>query len=127
MAIAPNDVNVLSVETADLDVREGQNFEVTIEAEAGTALHATGGQYRVRMTVTDTTNPSLLNSQDLTGNYGSADWPAPGLQTFTFTVPGAATNGRQGDILEPQARVINNAAPPFDASHAVGDRLLVTP
>ena len=31
MAIAPNDVNVLSVETADLDVREGQNFDVTIE------------------------------------------------------------------------------------------------
>ena len=76
MAIAPNDVNVLSVETADLDVREGQNFDVTIEAEAGTALHATGGAYRVRMTVTDTTNPSLLNSQDITGNYGNADWPA---------------------------------------------------
>ena len=111
MAIAPNDVNVLSVETADLDVRQGQNFDVTIEAEAGVALHATGGKYAVRMT----------------GNYGDGDWPNPGLQTFTFTVPGAATAGRQGDILEPQARVINNAAPPFDASHAVGDSLLVTP
>jgi len=127
MAIAPNDVNVLSVETADLDVRQGQNFDVTIEAEAGVALHATGGKYAVRMTMTDTTNPSLLNTQDKTGNYGDADWPNPGLQTFTFTVPGAATAGRQGDILEPQARVINNAAPPFDASHAVGDSLLVTP
>ena len=127
MAIAPNDVNVLSVETADLDVRQGQNFDVTIEAEAGVALHGTGGKYAVRMTMTDTTNPSLLNTQDITGNYGDANWPAPGLTTFSFTVPGGTTAGREGDILEPQARVINNAAPPFDASHAVGSRLLVTP
>ena len=127
MAIAPNDVNVLSVETADLDVREGQNFDVTIEAEAGIALHGTGGRYRVRMSMVDTTNPGLLDQQDVTGNYGDANWPAPGPQTFTFTVPGAATNGRQGDILEPQGRVISNAAPPFDASHSTGDSLLVTP
>ncbi len=127
MATAPNDVNVLSVETADLDVREGQNFDVTIEAEAGQTLHGTGGTYRVRMTMVNTTNPGLLNQQDITGNYGDANWPAPGLRTFTFTVPGAATNGRQGDILEPQARVISNAAPPFDASHYTGDKLLVTP
>jgi hypothetical protein len=127
MAIAPNDVNVLSVETSDLDVREGQNFDVTIEAEAGVALHGTGGKYRVRMTMTDTTSPGLVDSQDITGNYGDGNWPAPGLQTFSFTVPGAATAGRQGDILEPQARVISNAAAPFDASHTTGDKLLVTP
>ena len=65
MAIAPNDVNVLSAETADLDFAAGQNIDVTIEAEAGVALHGTGGKYRVRMTMTDTTNPALLNQQDI--------------------------------------------------------------
>ena len=127
MAIAPNDVNVLSVETADLDFAAGQNIDVTIEAEAGVALHGTGGKYRVRMTVTDTTNPALLNQQDIVGNYGDATWPVPGPNTFTFTVPGAATTGRDGDIVEPQARVISNAAAPFDTSHAVGAGVLLTP
>ena len=89
MAIAPNDVNVLSVETADLDVREGQNFNVTIEAEAGSTLHATGGAYRVRMTMTDTTNPSLVNSQDITGNYGDANWPPPACGPSRSRCPAA--------------------------------------
>ena len=44
MADAPNDVNVLAVETADLDFAAGQNIDVTIEAEAGVALHGTGGK-----------------------------------------------------------------------------------
>ena len=94
MAIAANDVGVLTVETPDEDFRAGQNIEVTIEAEAGVALHGTGGQYRVRMSMTDRTNPSLLNQQDVVGNYGDASWPNPGLNTFTFTVPGAATASR---------------------------------
>ncbi len=127
MAIAANDVNVLTVETPDQDFRAGQNIQVTIEAEAGVALHGTGGQYRVRMTMTDRTNPTLLNQQDVVGNYGDASWPAPGLNTFTFTVPGAATAGRAGDIVEPQARLISNAAVPFDASHVLGETIVLTP
>ena len=79
------------------------------------------------MSMTDRTNPSLLNQQDVVGNYGDASWPNPGLNTFTFTVPGAATAGRAGDILEPQARVISTAAPPFDGSHALGETILLTP
>jgi hypothetical protein len=127
MAIAANDVNVLTVETPDQDFRAGQNIEVTIEAEAGVALHGTGGQYRVRMCMTDRTDPALLDQQDVVGNYGDATWPNPGLNTFTFTVPGAATAGRAGDIVEPQARVISNAAVPFDASHALGQTIVLTP
>ena len=127
MAISANDVGVLTVETPDQDFRAGQNIDVTVEAEAGVALHATGGQFRVRMSMTDRTNPTLLNQQDIVGNYGGAAWPNPGLNTFTFTVPGAATVGRAGDILEPQARVISNAAPPFDGSHALGETILLTP
>jgi hypothetical protein len=127
MAIAANDVNVISVETADLDFPVNTNIDVTVEAEVGTALHGTGGKYRVRMTVTDTTDPKLLNQQQIDGNYGDANWPNPGLQTFTFTVPGAATQNRDGNLIQPQARVIGNAAPPFDVSSAVGELILLTP
>jgi hypothetical protein len=127
MPVAANDVNVLAVETADLDFAAGTNINVTVEAEAGAALHGTGGKYRVRMTMTDTTNPALLNQQEIVGNYGDATWLTPGPNLFTFTVPGAATAGRAGDIVEPQARVISNASAPFDSSHAVGAGVLLTP
>jgi hypothetical protein len=127
MAVAANDVGVLTVETPDQDFRAGQNIQVTIEAEAGVTLHGTGGQYRVRMTMTDRTNPALIDQQDVVGNYGDANWPAPGLNTFSFTVLGAATAGRDGDILEPQARVISNAVAPFDGSYALGENILLTP
>ena len=62
-----------------------------MRAEVGAALHGTGGKYAVRMTVTDTTNPALVDTQNITGNYGDANWPAPGLNTFSFTRPGVAT------------------------------------
>ena len=75
MAIAPNDVNVLSVETADLDFAAGQDIEVTVEAEAGIALHGTGGTYRVRITMTDTTNPALLDQQNIVGQVARDQKP----------------------------------------------------
>lgn len=127
MAVGQNDVNLNSVETNDVNFKAGQTFNVEVEAEAGATLHGTGGKYLVRMTMTDTTNPALVNQQDVVGNYGDAKWPAAGLNTFTFTVPAAATAGRDGDILEPQARLISNAAPPFDTSHVIGASVLLTP
>lgn len=127
MAVAQNDLNLLAIETDDEDFRAGTNITYKVQAEVGNALFGTGGQYRLRLTMTDTTNPALVNSQNITGNYGDATWPAAGKNTFTFTVPGAATAGRDGDIMEPQARLIGNAAPPFDGSHVIGERVLITP
>lgn len=124
MAIAANDVNVISVETADLDFRAGVDpIEVTVEAEAGSNLISTGGKFLIRMTLTDTTNPALLDSQQIDGIYG-VDWTTE-KQTFPFTVP-PLDPSRAGNIIEPQARVISGATPPFDASHAVGARFLLT-
>ncbi len=127
MAVAQNDVNVLTVETRDQDGVAGNPFQVKVTAEVGSALFGTGGQYRLRLTMTDTTDPTLLDSQELVGHFGDGDWPAAGRNVFTFTVPAAATLGRAGALLEPQARLIGNAAAPFDASHVVGDAVLLTP
>ena len=127
MTVGPNDVNLLSVETNDENFPAGTNITFKVNAEVGAALHGTGGKYQVRLTLTDTTNPALVNAANISGNYGDANWPAAGLNTFTFTVPGGATAGLIGDILEPQARLISNAAAPFDSSHVVGETLLVTP
>jgi len=126
MTIAANDVNVISVETDDLNFPVNTNIIVTVEAEAGSALFATGGSYLVKMTMTDTTSPQLVYQQQIPGNYSDPNWPTP-VSTFTFTVPGAATATLVGDLLEPQARVIGNAVAPFDASFTVGQRILLTP
>jgi hypothetical protein len=127
MPVGPNDVNVISIKSNDLDFSAGQPITLKVEAEAGTAIHATGGQFRMRMTLTDTTTPSKLNQQDVVANYGGAAWPNPGLNVFTFTVPAAATAGKDGDLVEPQARLISNAAAPFDADYVVGEEILLTP
>lgn len=127
MAIAANDVNVISVETADLDFPAGTDITVTVEAEVGSALFSVGGTYLVRATMTDTTDPTLLDKQQIAGNYGDANWPAAGLRTFTFTVPGAKTAGRDGNIIQPQARVIGNQAAPFDVSSVIGEPITLSP
>jgi hypothetical protein len=127
MSVAPNDVNLLAVETNDQDFAAGTAIDFQVRAEVGAALHGTGGQYKVRLTLTDTTDPSLLDTENITGVFGDPAWPNPGLNIFTFTVPAGATAGRVGNIVEPQARLIGNAAAPFDSSHVVGDSLLLTP
>lgn len=126
MSVALNDVNIISVETADRDFRAGIDpIQVIVRAEAGADLFSTGGSFQVRMTVTDTTDPALLQTQTCIGDFGTPQWPLPpGPRSFTFTVPPAVTTGRAWSIIELQARVVASTA---DASHAVGERILLTP
>jgi hypothetical protein len=125
MTIGQNDVNVLTIQADDDDFQAGTAITLKVLAEVGSALFATGGKYRVRLTLTDITNPALLDSQDIVGNFSDANWPKAGENTFTFTVPAAATNGRGGDLVQPQARLVGNAVPPFDNSFTIGDVLVL--
>lgn len=127
MSIALNDVNVLSIETDDLNFPAGATFTVHVEAEVGTALHGTGGKYQVTMNLIDTTSPAKLYTKTINGNYGDGNWPAPGLRQFDFPVPAGTTTGRDGDQLEPQASLVSNAAAPYDTSYLAGSRVLITP
>src|SRR4051812_27024360 len=107
------DVNILDVTTDDQDFRAGTAITVRVRAEVGTALFNGGGRYSISMSLTDTSDPKRLADQNVTGLYGDANWPATGANTFTFTVPAAATNGRAGDIVEPQARLLSGTVAPF--------------
>jgi hypothetical protein len=127
MPIGQNDVNILSVISPDDDQRENQPLAVRVRAEVGNALHTTGGKYRVGMTVTDETSLTQVDSQLTPGNYGDANWQQAGPEDFDFQVPAANLAGRAGHILSLQAFVIANQSAPFDASHKVGETLLVTP
>jgi hypothetical protein len=127
MATSPNDVNILTVATADTDHRVGDPLEVRVRGEVGNSLHGAGAKYRVAMTVTDETSLQPVDTQNTPGNYGDANWPNPGPQTFTYTVPAASLAGREGHILRLQANVIGNQSAPFDASHQIGETVLITP
>jgi len=126
VTIAANDVDVISVQTAQLNFPAGTAIPVNVEVEAGTALFATGGHYQVRLTATDTTNPLLLDQQQIDGSYGDIHWPTPN-STITFTVPSTATTSHAGDKILPRAVVFGNRVAPFDASSADGELVLLTP
>ncbi len=127
MAVAMNDVNILSVETSDRDYPAGQQFDVTVEAEVGDALFITGGKYSILMTLVDRTNFKQVHSETKSGNYSDPPWKKGQPTTFTFTVPGTKTSTLDGSILEAQARVVGNAALPYDASHVLGETIQITP
>ncbi len=103
--MGPNDVEIGRVWTAenpgdaysDTTIETGSNFEVVVEAEVGTALHGTGGSYKVQIDVLDITNPANVNSQSTSGTFGDANWPAAGAHDFRFTIPApaAASAGHQ--------------------------------
>ena len=123
--VGPTDVQILAISTEDDAFVTGTDITFEVTAKVGSALFSGGGRYQVRLSLTDTTNPALLDDQQIEGKYTDTDWPAAGLNTFTFTVPGAATTGRDGNLLEPQASLVGGAVAPFDTSQVVGDRILL--
>jgi len=125
MTIAANDVNVLTIQSDDDDFQAGTAINLKVLAEVGSALFATGGKYRIRLTLTDITNPALLDSQDVVGNFSDGNWPKAGENVFSFTVPAAATKGRAGNLVQPQARLVGNVVAPFDNSFTIGDTLVL--
>lgn len=129
MPIGPNDVNILSVRTEndDADATAGQPITLIVAAEVGETLFNTGGAYNVGLRVVDESVPASVFFVDQAGHYGDASWPNRPVQTFTYTVPGAETVGRERHILRLQAYVIGNKAGARDASHVAGGSLLLTP
>jgi hypothetical protein len=125
MTVSQTDVNVIDVDVPDNDFAAGSDIPVEVNAEVGSALFNGGGRYKVRVTLTDLTDPKLLHSTVVQGLYGDATWPAAGRNTFKFTVPGSATTGREGNLAQVQATVVGNIAPPFDSSYAVSTTFLL--
>jgi hypothetical protein len=125
MTVSQTDVNVIDLTVPNNDFAAGSDIPIEVNAEVGTALFNGGGRYKVRLTLTDITDPKLLHSKVVQGLYGDAAWPTAGRNTFKFTVPGSATTGREGNLAQPQATVVGNIAPPFDSSFAVGTPFLL--
>jgi len=101
--VGPNDAELLRVFTRASGAVVGhvtfpydRAFDAVIECEAGTALHASGAQYAVRIDVIDlSAMHSVVQSAAVAAGFlGDARWPKPAHQfVFGITAPGHACDG----------------------------------
>lgn len=78
------------------------DFEVAVEAEAGSAVHGAGTQYETNVVVRDITkndNIAATPAAGAAGSTGDAAWPSQ-AQTFTFKVAKAGLTGRENHICQ---------------------------
>jgi len=95
--MGPNDAQLVRVFTreaggaiSDETAKSGSAFEIVVEAEAGYALHSTGGKYDFGIVVRNLTTSSSIHTDTLSGLFGDANWPADKLANqFVFTLPAA--------------------------------------
>ncbi len=101
--MGPSDVDIVRVYTrvpgaavAEETFPTNYPIEIVVEAEAGTDAHGTGGQFEVGVVVRDLsacgvvggiTNVLPTHPSGTAGNFGNAEWPAAGYQTFRYTIP----------------------------------------
>ncbi len=116
MMPAPNDFDLVRVftravggATAETALPFNANFEVVLEAEAGSALFAGGAQFAIALVVRDLTtnaNFTIISGgantplPGVNANLNSLAWPSQ-TREFVYTVaaPGAAAENDFGEVL----------------------------
>ncbi len=58
-------------------IPQGQASVINFQAEAGQAIFAGGGAYRMLVVVRDLTDGTTITTFNLAGTFGDANWPAP--------------------------------------------------
>ena len=87
---------------ADLAFAVNQNFEVTVEAEAGSAVLSGGLQFNTNIVVQDVSandNIPANPAAGFSGQIGSAAWPNAN-QKFVYTVNSADLAGRENHLCQ---------------------------
>ena len=130
--MGPNDVELTRVFTrqvngkiADVTLSSGDDFEVVVEVEAGTAVFNQGAQYKTDIVIRDLSanNNIPRGPAGIAGALGSAPWDAQAKQ-LVFTVKAADLAGREGDLCEVYAYLLEGNKDP-DASFLVSQPFLV--
>jgi hypothetical protein len=71
-------------------------FEIVVECEAGTAIHALGARYEIKIDVIDFSAmaPVVTSAVVATGNFGDANWPTHAQQlVLSLAAPGDVNGG----------------------------------
>ena len=87
---------------ADLAFTVNKNFEVTVEAEAGSAILEGGLQFNTNIVVQDVSannNIPANPAAGVSGQVGGPKWPNSN-QKFTYTVNSADLAGRENHLCQ---------------------------
>jgi hypothetical protein len=97
---------------ADDSVKSNQTFNVVVEAEAGSALFAIGGPYKLQYSITDINNATAVTTANQGGTFGDANWPTPKME-FVFPPVAAQGAGKQDHVYDVTGVVSANQADPI--------------
>ncbi len=113
--MGPNDVDLVRVftrtvggTTAEVALPYNAGFQVVVEAEAGSAIFASGAQFAISLVVRDLTTGTNFAvtpvppspSPGTNANLNSAAWPAQTRQfVYSVAAPGAARENDIGQVL----------------------------
>ena len=74
-------------------IKDNQPYEIVLEAEAGSALLNGGGQFKLRVFLTDMVTDITVPAGAVNGAFHTAAWPNMALQhVFARPAPGAGND-----------------------------------
>lgn len=131
----PNDVELVRVFTrepgqsvADFTAETTKDFEIVLDAEAGSALHGTGGKYKFSFVVQDLTTLTIFYGDELEGTFGDAKWTDWRTQVV-FTIPGGELVPELDEhVMQVEAVLLTGGVGPTvapDASFCTSPKFLV--
>jgi len=131
----PNDVELVRVDTkdpaetiSDITAESGKYFDVVLEAEAGSAIHGTGGRYKFAFVVRDLTACKCEYYDEVEGFFGDANWLNFNTQIIR-TIPAAAMIPSLNEhIMQVEAVLLTGGVGPTvapDASFATSPKFIV--
>lgn len=107
--MGPNDVDLTRVfvrepgtTVGDDSIAAARGLEIVVEAEAGSAIHGQGAQFRTNIVVRDLSANNNIPANPgggFSGTMATAAWLAFDHQ-FVFEVPAAALAGREDHLCE---------------------------
>jgi hypothetical protein len=112
--MGPNDVELTQVYTRDLNktiadvtFASTSDFEVVVEAEAGNAIFAGGGQFTTNIVVRDlTANDNIpFTPGGVSGQFGKPEWQRED-NSFVYTIRAHDLANRKGHLCEVYAHLL---------------------
>ena len=132
--MGPNDTELVRVFTANTGATIGDvtfpvnaDFEVRVDAEAGSAIFASGAAFQTNIVLRDITANNdipFAPAAGFSGGLNSAAF-ATAAKTFTYTVAAAGLAGRENHICEARA-FLNVGVTNQDSSFALSPTFLLT-
>jgi hypothetical protein len=133
-SMGPNDVELVRAYTrepgkqvADITFPVTSDFEVMVDAEAGSAIHSSGAQFLTGVLVRDLSANTIILATPVQASSGalkSNAWPEP-YRAFRYTIKAADLNNRENHVCQIIA-FLNVGVSNQDSSFALSPLFMLT-